>query len=160
MSSIGVDTGGTFTDLVYLNELGELKIAKKPSTPHNFSQGVLDVVSALASSETILSNLDHFYHGTTVATNAMITGSGAKIGFSGPRVIESTVKESLPKDFQSARFLLEKGHLDLEIERKYIKATVSTLLSILLKKKENIKISKTDNESNLEETLPKTSKAV
>ena len=81
MSSIGVDTGGTFTDLVYLNELGELKIAKKPSTPQNFSQGVLDVVSALASSETILSKLDHFYHGTTVATNAMITGSGAKIGF-------------------------------------------------------------------------------
>ena len=90
----------------------------------------------------------------------LIGEAGAKIGFSGPRVIESTVKESLPKDLQSARFLLEKGHLDLEIERKYIKATVSTLLSILLKKKENIKISKTDNESNLEETLPKTSKAV
>ena len=57
----------------------------------------------------------------------LIGEAGAKIGFSGPRVIESTVKESLPKDFQSARFLLEKGHLDLEIERKYIKATVSTL---------------------------------
>lgn len=81
MSAIGVDTGGTFTDLVYLRDDGRVEIAKRPSTPPNFSKGVIDVVEAVDKGRNVLSNLDCFYHGTTVATNAMITGNGVKIGF-------------------------------------------------------------------------------
>jgi N-methylhydantoinase A len=77
---IGVDTGGTFTDLVHLSADGAVTTAKRPSTPSDFSQGVIDVVSVVDDGS-LLSEAGYFYHGTTVATNAMITGSGAKIGF-------------------------------------------------------------------------------
>ncbi len=83
----------------------------------------------------------------------------AIIAFAGRRVIQDTVKEELPEEFQTAEFVKEHGGIDLVVERKYIKSTISTLLSILLKKKEAQAISKEDV-ANLEETLPKTSKAV
>jgi N-methylhydantoinase A len=81
MSTIGVDTGGTFTDLVYLRNDGGIEVAKRPSTPPEFSKGVVDVVETIDKGRSILRTLDYFFHGTTVATNAMITGTGAKIGF-------------------------------------------------------------------------------
>ncbi len=81
MSTIGVDTGGTFTDLIYLRDDGGIEVAKRPSTPPEFSKGVIDVVEAIDNGRSILTTLNYFFHGTTVATNAMITGSGAKIGF-------------------------------------------------------------------------------
>jgi N-methylhydantoinase A len=81
MSTIGVDTGGTFTDLVYLRDDGGIEVAKRPSTPPEFSKGVIDVVESIDKGRNVLTKLDYFYHGTTVATNAIITGSGAKIGF-------------------------------------------------------------------------------
>ena len=90
----------------------------------------------------------------------MIAEPKAIVAFAGRRVIESTVKEELPDNFQTAEFVKEHGGIDLVVERKYIRSTVSTLLSILLKKKESQSISETDNVTNLEETLPKTSKAV
>lgn len=52
------------------------------------------------------------------------------IGFAGKRVIESTVKESLPKDFQTAEFVLEKGFIDLIVERKDSRQILSTLLML------------------------------
>ena len=81
MSTIGVDTGGTFTDLIYMRNDGRIEVAKRPSTPPDFSRGVIDVVEAIDKGRNVLRDLDYFYHGTTVATNAMITGSGARIGF-------------------------------------------------------------------------------
>src|SRR4051812_22071200 len=87
--SIGVDTGGTFTDLVLLRPDGSIRTAKRPSTPGDFSAGVMDVVAEAEHGDaSLLARAGYFYHGTTVATNAMITGSGAKIGFlptAGPR---------------------------------------------------------------------------
>lgn len=80
MSAIGVDTGGTFSDLVYLKDDGTFEVAKRPSTPGDFARGILDVVESVAS-PAVLASLDHFYHGTTVTTNAMITGAGARVGF-------------------------------------------------------------------------------
>ena len=80
VTTIGVDTGGTFTDLVVLHEDGSVEIAKRPSTPPDFGQGVVNVVDAVGS-EDLLQRSSFFYHGTTVATNAMITGAGARIGF-------------------------------------------------------------------------------
>ena len=81
MSTIGVDTGGTFTDLIYLRDNGSIEVAKRPSTPPEFSKGVIDVVETIDKGRNVLTTLDYFYHGTTVATNAIITGSSAKIGF-------------------------------------------------------------------------------
>ncbi len=83
----------------------------------------------------------------------------AIIAFAGRRVIQDTVKEDLPEEFQTAEFVKEHGGIDLVVERKYLRSTISTLLSILLKKKEAQVISTTDV-TTFKETLPKTSKAV
>lgn len=53
---------------------------------------------------------------------------GALIGFAGPRVIEQTIKETLPEGFQRAEFLLEKGMVDAVVERKDLKATLARAL--------------------------------
>tara|TARA_B100002052_G_scaffold54566_1_gene47703 strand:- start:110 stop:1036 length:927 start_codon:yes stop_codon:yes gene_type:complete len=83
----------------------------------------------------------------------------AIIAFAGRRVIQDTVKEELPEEFQTAEFVKEHGGIDLVVERKYLRSTISTLLSIILKKKEAQDIGTTDV-ATFEETLPKTSKAV
>ncbi len=54
----------------------------------------------------------------------------ALIGFAGPRVIEQTIRQKLPKDFQSAEFLLEKGFVDSVVERKDMKKTLAKLLKL------------------------------
>ncbi len=54
----------------------------------------------------------------------------ALIGFAGKRVIEQTIKETLPKDFQTAEFLLSKGYLDRIVERKDMKKTLHLLLKL------------------------------
>jgi len=57
---------------------------------------------------------------------------GALIGFAGPRVIRQTIGKDLPKGFQRAEFLLEKGFLDLVISRKEMKDTIARLLNHFL----------------------------
>ncbi len=54
----------------------------------------------------------------------------ALIGFAGPRVIEQTIRQKLPKDFQSAEFLLEKGFIDAVVERKDMKDTLAKLIRL------------------------------
>ena len=83
----------------------------------------------------------------------------AIIAFAGRRVIQDTVKEELPEEFQTAEFVKEHGGIDLVVERKYLRSTISTLLSILLKKKE-AKVISTENVTEVEEILPQTSKAI
>jgi len=53
---------------------------------------------------------------------------GALIGFAGPRVIEGTIKQKLPESFQRSEFLLEKGFIDLIVERKELRPTLSYLI--------------------------------
>ena len=53
----------------------------------------------------------------------------ALIGFAGPRVIEQTIKQQLPDQFQLAEFLLEHGMIDMIVERKQLKETLSTLVA-------------------------------
>jgi acetyl-CoA carboxylase carboxyl transferase subunit beta len=55
----------------------------------------------------------------------------ALIGFAGPRVIEQTVRQTLPEGFQRSEFLLEHGHIDMIVERKNIRSTISELISKL-----------------------------
>ena len=82
------------------------------------------------------------------------------LAFAGRRVIQNTVKEELPEDFQTTEFVKDHGGIDLVVERKYLRSTISTLLSILLKKKEVKNISGINNESDIQESLQKTSKAI
>ena len=56
---------------------------------------------------------------------------GALIGFAGPRVIEQTVRETLPEGFQRSEFLLEHGALDMIVDRRQMRETLSTLLACL-----------------------------
>ncbi|MDX8363947.1 acetyl-CoA carboxylase, carboxyltransferase subunit beta [Cytobacillus sp. IB215665] len=55
---------------------------------------------------------------------------GALIGFAGRRIIEQTIREELPEDFQTAEFLLEKGQLDAVVHRQNMKETLENVLSI------------------------------
>ena len=63
----------------------------------------------------------------------MIAEPGALIGFAGPRVIEQTVRQTLPEGFQRAEFLLEKGAIDMIVDRREMKDRVAQLLSMLQK---------------------------
>lgn len=56
----------------------------------------------------------------------------ALIGFAGPRVIEQTIRQKLPENFQKSEFLLEKGMVDLVVDRKDLKRTIGLILSLLL----------------------------
>lgn len=74
--------------------------------------------------------------GGTSASFAMlgdinIAEPGALISFAGPRVIEQTIRQKLPKGFQRSEFLLEKGMLDMVIKRQNMKDTLSSLVKIL-----------------------------
>ena len=76
---VGIDVGGTFTDLIWADaEKGALRIAKVPSTPENQADGVMN---ALGVSEGDVSALDLIVHGTTVTTNAVLERRMAKTGF-------------------------------------------------------------------------------
>jgi N-methylhydantoinase A len=79
---LGVDVGGTFTDLLLINEEnGQTHTAKVPSTPEDSSIGVLDGIDRICRESGIdPKKINRVMHGTTVATNAVLTGKGAKVG--------------------------------------------------------------------------------
>ena len=66
----------------------------------------------------------------------LIAEPKATIGFAGRRVIQDTVRETLPNEFQTAEYVQEHGGIDLVIERKFLSSTIGTLLNVLLKKEE------------------------
>ncbi|HXP03134.1 MAG TPA: hydantoinase/oxoprolinase family protein [Stellaceae bacterium] len=85
MYRIGIDVGGTFTDLVAIDEGGAATLAKVPSTPEDPSLGVLDGLAALAAKlgrdrAAMLAETERIVHGTTVATNALLERKGARTG--------------------------------------------------------------------------------
>ena len=61
-----------------------------------------------------------------------IAEPGALIGFAGPRVIEQTVGETLPDGFQKSDFLLDKGAIDMIVDRREMRQTITTLISNLV----------------------------
>jgi acetyl-CoA carboxylase carboxyl transferase subunit beta len=63
--------------------------------------------------------------------DVVIAEPGALIGFAGPRVIEQTVRETLPEGFQRSDFLMEKGALDLIIDRRQLRDELAQLLALL-----------------------------
>ena len=77
---IGVDVGGTFTDLIYLDErTGAVRAGKGPSRPAAVDEGVRAVVTATLSPEEI-AGAEYFLHGTTVGLNALLERAGARVG--------------------------------------------------------------------------------
>src|SRR5712692_8965121 len=78
---VTVDTGGTFSDFVYLNETtGAISIAKLPSTPDDPSRAILAGIETLLESGVAAADIGYFCHGTTVGTNALLEGKGARSG--------------------------------------------------------------------------------
>lgn len=75
MYSIGIDTGGTFTDVMVIDPQGQVSIHKVPSTPTDPSQAI---IQALRETGVPLDRIGRLVHGTTVNTNAMLTGRGAR----------------------------------------------------------------------------------
>lgn len=83
---VGIDVGGTFTDAFASDESGKVVAAKTPSTPEDFSRGVLRAVDELAARlespvERFLDQVSYVCHGTTSTLNALVTGDVAKVGF-------------------------------------------------------------------------------
>lgn len=64
----------------------------------------------------------------------IIAEPNALIGFAGPRVIEQTVRQTLPEGFQRSEFLLEHGHIDMILERKNLRSTLAELIAKLSKR--------------------------
>jgi acetyl-CoA carboxylase carboxyl transferase subunit beta len=60
-----------------------------------------------------------------------IAEPGALIGFAGPRVIEQTVREKLPEGFQRSEFLLQKGAVDMIVDRRNLRDDIAALLALL-----------------------------
>ncbi|MFZ5782878.1 MAG: hydantoinase/oxoprolinase family protein [Pseudomonadota bacterium] len=85
MNRIGVDVGGTFTDLVVEQPGGTIEVFKVPSVPSDPSHGVLDAVAAAAaglgkSVAELLGECGWFVHGSTIATNTVLERKGARVG--------------------------------------------------------------------------------
>jgi N-methylhydantoinase A len=83
--TIGIDIGGTFTDVVLMASDGTVTTNKAPTTPHDFSIGVIDAIREGGTDlgfdlPGLLAVTDLVKHGSTVATNALITRNGARVG--------------------------------------------------------------------------------
>src|ERR1700704_3300558 len=95
-----VDTGGTFSDFVYVNEeTSEVTVAKVPSTPDDPSRAILAGVEILIARGVSPSDIRYFCHGTTVGTNALLEGKGVRTGLlitKGFRGIYEVAEQSRP----------------------------------------------------------------
>ena len=141
MLRIGVDVGGTFTDLVGVDDAGRVTIAKSASTPADPSIGVMDGLELLAGElgmelAELLGEAGLIVHGTTVATNALLERKGAKVGMlttEGHRdVIE--MREGLKDDRYNLRMpppvpLVPRARRLDVTERMRFDGTVATPLS-------------------------------
>jgi N-methylhydantoinase A len=118
---LGVDVGGTFTDAVSVAPSGILKSAKTPSTPSDYSRGVMDVIELLAqesglTSRELLQDTDHISHGTTSSLNALVMGRVPPVGF-----------------------ITTKGHRDsiyiMNVEGRHLGKSPHELQNVLMQKK-------------------------
>ena len=79
---ISIDVGGTFTDVILVDEKkGTFQYAKTPTTHYDLAEGVLKgLEEILQISGKSIQELDYLIHGTTIGTNAIIEGKGARVG--------------------------------------------------------------------------------
>jgi acetyl-CoA carboxylase carboxyl transferase subunit beta len=104
--------------------LSLMQMAKTSTAVAKLGEAKLPFISILA---------DPTFGGVTASIamlgDVIIAEPKALIGFAGPRVIEQTIKQQLPDQFQRAEFLLEHGMIDMIVERKQLKETLSTLVA-------------------------------
>ena len=106
MKRVGVDVGGTFTDLIYVDdEAGVIRVHKLPTTPDDPSRGTVEGIKLIteAAGESPAS-LDQVFHGTTIATNIVIEHNGAKVGMittEGYRDILHIARHKKPLNFSN-----------------------------------------------------------
>jgi N-methylhydantoinase A/oxoprolinase/acetone carboxylase beta subunit len=103
---LGVDVGGTFTDLIYVDdEVGQILVHKLPTTPEDPSQGTVQGIRELTSlAGTEPSQLEQVFHGTTIATNLVIEHDGAQVGLittEGYRDILHIARHKKPLNFSN-----------------------------------------------------------
>jgi N-methylhydantoinase A len=123
---LGVDIGGTFTDVVLANEGGgELVIAKVLSTPRDFARGVLDAVrAAMRTHGLAAADVSFLGHATTVVTNALLEGTGARTalittrGFRDVLELRRSARASLYDLFQDAPAVIVPRHYRLEVTER------------------------------------------
>ncbi|MFD6454080.1 hydantoinase/oxoprolinase family protein, partial [Nocardia sp. NPDC060220] len=125
---IGVDVGGTFTDAVLDDGNGLIVAGKAPSTPPDYSQGVMDVLEVLAEQlgrpmEEMLADTHHIAHGTTSSLNALVMNKVPEVGF-----------------------LTTKGHRDsiyiMNVEGRYLGNSPEQLQNVLNQSKSHGLVSK------------------
>ena len=83
----------------------------------------------------------------------ILAEKGSVCGFAGKRVIQDTVRETLPDEFQTAEYVKDHGFLDLVVERKYLNSTIGTLLSVILKKYETQAKNENTNAITIDQSL-------
>jgi N-methylhydantoinase A len=89
---IGVDVGGTFTDLIFFDdETSEVRVGKEPTTPTIPEEGVMEAVARVVSSDTMQA-VRYFLHGTTVGLNSLLTRTGAKVGLLATRGFRDVIE--------------------------------------------------------------------
>jgi N-methylhydantoinase A len=93
---MGIDIGGTFTDLTMVTEQGAIQSTKAPTTPDDFSIGVMDALAEAArikgiTLDELVRRTDVLKNGSTVATNALLTRKGTRVGLITTRGFEDTI---------------------------------------------------------------------
>src|SRR3954471_16740184 len=106
MRRLGVDVGGTFTDLIFVDdETGTIEIHKLPTTPEDPSLGTVDGIERLTAEVGVApADLDQVFHGTTIATNIVIEHDGARVGMlttEGYRDILHIARHKKPLNFSN-----------------------------------------------------------
>jgi acetyl-CoA carboxylase carboxyl transferase subunit beta len=106
--------------------LSLMQMAKTTSTLHQLSQSRLPFISVLT--DPTMGGVSASF---AMLGDVVIAEPGALIGFAGPRVIEQTVRETLPEGFQRAEFLLEKGAIDMIVDRRQMREKIAALVTLL-----------------------------
>jgi N-methylhydantoinase A/oxoprolinase/acetone carboxylase beta subunit len=106
MKRLGVDVGGTFTDLIYVDdEAGTIVVHKVPTTPDDPSVGTVEGIQEITAQAGVSpAALDQVFHGTTIATNIVIEHNGARVGMlttEGYRDILHIARHKKPLNFSN-----------------------------------------------------------
>jgi N-methylhydantoinase A len=149
---VAVDTGGTFSDVVLMDEGGQLSISKAPTTPSRIFSGVSEALSYAGearglSLRELLGDTDVFVYGTTRATNAIITGATARTAFittqgfgdtlllrEGGKLHPFDFRASYPKPYVPRRLTYEirerinsEGEVVLALDHDEVRATLAKI---------------------------------
>jgi len=127
-----------------------MQMAKTSAAVNNLSRNKVPYISILTHPTT---------GGVTASfatlADVIIAEPGALIGFTGPRVIEQTIKQKLPQGFQTAEFLLEHGMVDMVVERKKIRDEIARLLKLLMPERKIKEVIKNFSAETSKDASPK-----